>query len=234
MKIGILNAIHPDASEVNWDGTPVDVYIRFFKSVDAPFEFVGYQVAQGEFPDSPEACDGYVITGSPRGVYDDDEWIGQLAQFIRAGYQAGKKLVGICFGHQIIAHSLGGHAEKSDKGYGFGLKQFDVTQKRPWMSDQPDHCSLYFAHQDQVMTLPPEAELLGGNAFCPTALYEIDNRVLGIQGHPEFTPGIMQDIVPSIEDKMAPDALQTALSSLNGTPDNKAVGHWIVNFLKSQ
>ncbi|MCA9923672.1 MAG: hypothetical protein KC421_14940, partial [Anaerolineales bacterium] len=70
MKIGILNAIHPDASEVNWDGTPVDVYIRFFKSVDAPFEFVGYQVAQGEFPDSPEACDGYVITGSPRGVYD--------------------------------------------------------------------------------------------------------------------------------------------------------------------
>jgi GMP synthase-like glutamine amidotransferase len=230
MKIGILNAIDPDSSKINWGGTPVDAYIRFFKRAGAPFEFVGYNVAQGEFPDRPEACDGYIITGSPKGVYDDDQWIEQLAQFIRDSYQARKKLVGICFGHQILAHSLGGHAEKSEKGRGFGLKQFDVIKKRPWMDAQPDQCSLYFAHQDQVTTLPPEAELLGGNGFCPTVLYEIENQVLGIQGHPEFTLNIMQDIVGLLEGNMEPELLQTAVSSLNDTPDNDAVGHWIVNF----
>ncbi len=232
MKIGILNAIHPDSGKVNWDGTPVDAYIRFFESVDAPFEFEGYMVAQGEFPDSPDACDGYVVTGSPQGVYDEDEWIAPLAQFIRDSYAAGKKLVGICFGHQMIAHSLGGHAEKSDKGYGFGLKRFDVMKKRPWMGDQPDQCSLYFAHQDQVMTLPPGAELLGGNGFCPNLVYEIENQVLGIQGHPEFTPSIMRDILELVDGAMEPEILQTAVSSLQTTPDNQAVGHWIVNFLK--
>lgn len=232
MKIGILNAIHPDASKLDWNGTPVEAYIRFLRRAGAPFEFVGYQVAQGAFPNSVEACDGYVITGSPHGVYDDDAWIGQLTQFIRDSYSVGKKLVGICFGHQVIAHALGGHAEMSDKGYGVGLKQFDIFKKRPWMGDQPDQCALYFAHQDQVVTLPPNAELLGGNEFCPIMLYEIKGQVLGIQGHPELTREIMQGVMVYAEEKVSPDVLQTAVSSLEGTPDNDAVGHWIVNFLQ--
>lgn len=233
MKIGILNAIDPDSSKLDWDGTPIDAYIRFLKRADAPFEFEGYRVAQGEFPDSPDACDGYVITGSPQGVYDEDEWIAPLAQFIRDSYAAGKKLVGICFGHQILAHSLGGHAEKSEKGHGLGLKQFDVTQKRSWMGEQPDQCSLYFAHQDQVTMLPPGAQHLGGNEFCPNVLYEIENQVLGIQGHPEFTTRIMEDIVALADGRVAPEVVQTAVSSLDTPPDGDTVGHWIVNFLQA-
>jgi len=233
MKIGILNAIHPDSSKLDWDGTPVDAYIRFFQRADAPFEFEGFMVAQGEFPDSPDACDGYVITGSPQGVYDEDEWIAPLAQFIRDSYAAGKKLVGICFGHQILAHSLGGHAEKSEKGQGLGLKQFDVMQKRPWMGESSDHCSLYFAHQDQVTALPLGAQHLGGNEFCPNVMYEIENQVLGIQGHPEFTTRIMEDIVALVDGHMPPEVVQTAVSSLEQAPDNDAVGHWIVNFLQA-
>jgi GMP synthase-like glutamine amidotransferase len=232
MKLGILNAISPEASGVNWGGTPVDTYIRFFESVNAPFTYVGYQVAQGQFPSSPNECDAYIITGSPRGVYDTDDWIVTLSQFIRDSYQAGIKLVGICFGHQILAHALGGRAEKSEKGRGFGLKSFDVTQPKAWMNGKPDRCSLYFAHQDQVVKLPPEAELLGGNTFCPIALYEIDNRVLGIQGHPEFSDGIMQDLLPLFEKKLALSSYEASVRSLdNGTPDNQLVAQWLVNFI---
>ena len=153
MKIGILNAIHPETSKVNWQGTPVDAYIRFFESVSVPFDYAGFNVAQSEFPDTVDACDAYVITGSPQGVYDADPWIADLMQFVRDSYAAGKKLIGICFGHQVLAHALGGHSEKSDKGRGLGLKQFAVTTPKPWMTGQPGQYALYFAHQDQVMQL---------------------------------------------------------------------------------
>ncbi len=232
MKLGILNAISPEASVINWDGTPVDTYIHFFESVNAPFTYVGYQVAQEQFPASPDECDAYIITGSPSGVYDTDDWIALLSQFIRDSYRAGIKLVGICFGHQILAHALGGRAEKSEKGRGFGLISFDVTQPKAWMNGKPDRCSLYFAHQDQVVKLPPEAELLGGNTFCPIALYEIDNRVLGIQGHPEFSASIMQDLLPMAEKELEPPMYEASVRSLgSGTPDNQLVAQWIVNFI---
>jgi GMP synthase-like glutamine amidotransferase len=232
MKLGILNAIHPDKSQVNWDGSPVDAYIRFFESANAGFEYTGFEVAQGQLPDSPEVCDAYVITGSPTGVYDGDAWIPELSEFIRVSYQAGKKLIGICFGHQILAHALGGHAEKSEKGWGYGLSTFDIPGSKPWMTGNPEQCSLYFAHQDQVVELPPGAELLGGNDFCPNAFYAIDNRVLSIQGHPEFSTALMQDILELAEEKIGPTKHQAAVRSLsNGQPDNLMVAKWMLNFL---
>jgi GMP synthase-like glutamine amidotransferase len=235
MRVGILNAIHPESSKVNWGGSPIDAYIRFFESTGAAFEFAGFEVAKGQLPSSPDACDAYVITGSPRGVYDDDPWIADLSHFIRACYGARKKMIGICFGHQILAHALGGHAEKSENGWGLGLDTVDIIGSKPWMKSRLDQCSLYFAHQDQVMTLPPGAELLGSSAFCPNAFYVIDGRVLAIQGHPEFSAGIMRDILAQ-EDRFVDIRLhQAAVRSLdNGTPDNLVVAHWMVNFLTGQ
>lgn len=232
MKLGILNAIHPQKSQINWGGSPVTTYIHFIESASDTFQYAGYEVAQGELPTSPEACDAYIISGSPRGVYDQDPWIPELSQFIRDSYSAGKKLVGICFGHQILAHALGGHAEKSEKGWGLGLSTFNITKSKPWMTDEPQQCTLYFAHQDQVMRPPPEAEILGGNDFCPFAFYTIDNRVFAIQGHPEFSRGIMEDILARAEGTVDPQRRQAAIQSLNnGTPDNSLVAKWVVNFL---
>jgi GMP synthase-like glutamine amidotransferase len=231
-RVGILNAIHPQRSVINWGGSPIDAYIRFFQSVGAPFAFTGYEVAQGQLPASPDECDAYVITGSSNGVYDQEVWIPALMQFIRDSYQAGKKLVGICFGHQILAHALGGHAEKSEKGWGLGLKTFSILQTKPWMTGTPERCSLHFAHQDQVLALPSQAELLGGNGFCPNAFFVIKDQVLGIQGHPEFTKVMMEDLLAPMGAELEPVVHETAVSSLeHGIPDNELVGQWLVNFL---
>lgn len=234
MKIGILNAIPPELSQVNWQGSPVDAYVRFFQSGSGDFQFVGYEVAHGEFPDSPEACDAYIITGSPKGVYDADEWIGRLVEFIRASYVAGKKLIGICFGHQILAQALGGRAEKSEKGWGLGLKRIELNADRSkaWLDGRVDHCALYFVHQDQVTELPPGAELLGGSEFCPNAFFTIDNQVLGLQGHPEFSLAIMQDILSRERVGVDTKLQATAVNSLRqGDPDNQMMAQWLVNFL---
>ena len=232
IQVGILNAIHPQKSVINWGGSPTDAYIRFFQNAGGPLVFTGYEVAQGQLPASLDECDAYVITGSSNGVYDLDAWIPDLIQFIRDSYQAGKKLVGICFGHQILAHALGGHAEKSVKGWGLGLKSFSISQPKPWMTDVPEECMLHFAHQDQVVTLPPQAELLGGNAFCPNAFFVIADQVLGIQGHPEFSRSMMDDLLAPMRKELAPEVHETAVASLSqGTPDNELVGQWLVNFL---
>jgi GMP synthase-like glutamine amidotransferase len=232
MKLGILNAFPPENSIINWRDTPVDAYIRFLDLAQPPFDYVGYDVARGQFPDSPNACDAYLITGSPKGVYDADEWITELVDFISDVYQAGKKLVGICFGHQILAHALGGHSEKSEMGWGLGLKTFDINGHKSWMKSDPAQCSLYFSHQDQIVQLPPGAELLGGNTFCPNLFFTIDDRVLGIQGHPEFTPDMMQDILDSRKNIFGKSLYDSAVHSMDGgKPDNQLLAQWIVNFI---
>ncbi len=232
MKIGILDAFPPESSSVNWNDTPVDTYIRFLESGNAPFEYQGYLVAQGQFPESPSACDAYVITGSPKGAYESEPWIGELERFIQDCYRTGIKLVGICFGHQILAKALGGRAEKSNKGWGLGLNTFELSAQKAWMTEIPDQCALYFVHQDQVIHLPQKAELLGGNDFCPNLFYTIENQALGIQGHPEFETEMMREIVNGREETVGTQAYQSAINSLNkGTPDNQLFARWIVNFL---
>jgi GMP synthase-like glutamine amidotransferase len=90
-------------------------------------------------------------------------------------------MVGICFGHQLLAQALGGQLVKSEKGSGLGLHSFRISRRKLWMIKQPKQYALYFFHQDQVTRLPPRADLLGGNAFCPNAFFSVGDRVLGIQ-----------------------------------------------------
>jgi GMP synthase-like glutamine amidotransferase len=232
LLLGILNAIPFDPDRVVMDNQPVDAYIRFFEQVNPPFEYRGYAVHQGEFPGAPDECDAYLITGSPKGVYDRDPWIAELSQFIRQASDKGRRLVGICFGHQILAHAREGHAENYDRGWGIGRHSFELVRTKPWMNDKPDLCSLYFIHQDQVIDLPPGAERLGGNAFCPNAFYAIGDQVVGIQGHPEFTEHTMRNLLRWYQGKLEPPVHETAVRSMeHGEPDNLLVAQWLVSFL---
>ena len=174
----------------------------------------------------------YLITGSPKGAYDDDLWIARLADFINLAYAESSKLVGVCFGHQMLAHTLGGKAEKSHKGWGLGLKKLDVSEKRPFMSPSLENGNFYFCHQDQVVQLPSQAERLAGNEFCPNGMFVIGNQVFGIQAHPEFTADVMEKAVNWIDETM-PDqkAVVAGAKKANGTADNLVIAHWIVNFL---
>ena len=235
MRVGILSAINHAESKIDWGGSPVEAYAKFLSSTGVDFDFKGYEVVQGQLPASPDECDAYVITGSPRGAYDSDPWIGELMQFVRDGYQAGRKFVGICFGHQVIAQALGGHVQKAEVGWGLGVKTQTISQVKPWMNGTPAQISLYFAHQDQVQRLPESADLLGGNEFCPIGMYAIADQVLGIQGHPEFTESHMRDVLKQqrLNGRMA--EADTAEESLHKrVVDGQLVAEWIVNFLQMQ
>ncbi len=230
MKIGILNACSPQ-DEADFDTYEFESFVRLFSQSDQPFEFREYRITEGEFPNSAE-CDAYLITGSPKGIYDSDAWIGRLGQFIRETYAAKRKLVGICFGHQMLAHHLGGEAKKSDKGWGIGLHPLPILKDYPWMDPPLQNGAFYYCHQDQVTLLPDGAELLAGSQFCPNGMFLLDNQVLGLQAHPEFTEPVMQRAITWVEESepMAKTNLDSSCSA-SDSADGAVMAKWIGNFL---
>lgn len=232
MKVGILNNCTPYEEE-EFRQSEFESFAQFLQQVPHEFELREYRVTQGELPAEPAECDAYLLTGSPTGVYDEADWIAPLSDFVRQAYAGGQKMVGICFGHQLLAHALGGHAEKSDKGWGIGRREAAIVSQKPWMTPALDLSNLYFCHQDQVLSLPPAAELLGTNEFCPNMMFAIGDQVLATQAHPEFTDETMGKAVDYFRDKLPADFIDAAAATIvpNAT-DSQTLAHWIINFLR--
>jgi len=231
MILGLLNACTP-ADEAEFGATELASFQAFLAQVDHDFTLVEYRITEGDFPLSSTACDAYLITGSPKGVYDDEPWIAQLQAFIHACYAAEQKMVGICFGHQILAHALGGYTEKSEKGWGLGRGTVDLVAQKAWMQPALATGSFYFCHQDQVKRLPARAELLAGNAFCPNGMFVMGEQIVGLQAHPEFTPENMQREIDLLRPKLDATWLAQVETVTHGQRvDNAVMAQWIVNFL---
>ncbi|HEX9932827.1 MAG TPA: type 1 glutamine amidotransferase, partial [Allosphingosinicella sp.] len=162
MKIGILETGRPPRDLGQRFG---DYPAMFARLLGPGFDTTAYDVVAGRFPGRPEAQDGYIVTGSPAGVYEDLPWIAPLEAFLRDA--SGKaKLVGICFGHQIMAEAFGGKVEKSHRGWGVGLQAYEVRERAPWM-DEAASISIPVSHQDQVVVQPPATTILAASDFTP-------------------------------------------------------------------
>ena len=188
-------------------------------------------VIDGEFPAAAEAYDGYIVTGSAAGVYDDFDWIPPLMDFIRAVHAADRPLVGICFGHQVIAHALGGHAEKWHDGWGLGVYDVDLDAPPAWIPPA-DRVKLTHIHQDQVVRLPEAATRHGSTDFCRNAMFSIADNVFCMQGHPEFEPDYTAALMTARRDAMGPDRVDSAIDSLAGGHEGDRVAGWIVEFFR--
>lgn len=176
---------------------------------------------RGEVPGGPDAADLWLVTGSKYGVYDDQPWIAGLEQFIRDCRTARRPMVGICFGHQVIASALGGVARKSDNGYGLGIHDYTVTDWPDTLGPAPDGLHLQAFHQDQVESAPAEAAIIASSPFCPIAALWYPDFALTVQGHPEFDNQYSADLLR--EKRGAPfpaDRTDAALASQN-KPDNR-------------
>jgi GMP synthase-like glutamine amidotransferase len=184
MKIGILQTGHaPD--EVRGDlGDYADMFARLLGGHG--FDFVTFNVVDMAFPAGPDDADGWLITGSKHGAYEDHAWIPPLEGLIRAIHAAAKPLIGVCFGHQIIAQALGGKVEKYSGGWAVGPTTYDFDG---------GPLTLNAWHQDQVTVLPPGARVLASNAFCAHAAMAINDTILTIQPHPEFSKSMLDGLI---------------------------------------
>ncbi|MCO4843521.1 MAG: type 1 glutamine amidotransferase [Yoonia sp.] len=196
MKIGILQTGHaPDEIQA----TLGDYDTMFGRLLaDSGLTFETFNVVDMDFPASVTACDGWLVTGSKHGAYEDHPFIPPLEDFIRASYDADVPMVGICFGHQIIAQALGGKVEKFKDGWAVGRQTYD------W---QGEEIALNAWHQDQVVVRPETAQAVACNDFCENAALLYGRNAFTVQAHPEFGDQMIDGLATLRGPGVVPDPL---------------------------
>ena len=168
----------------------------------------------------------------PPGAYDPLPWIAPLETFIRAA-QGRAKVVGICFGHQVMAQALGGRVEKSPKGWGLGLHAYAIQAAAPWMdAGAGETISVAASHQDQVVAVPEGAAVLAASAFTPFAMLDYGGGAISVQFHPEFDRGFAEGLVELRRPAFAePAEADRAIASLAARSDAPRVAGWLRRFV---
>lgn len=248
MKIGILETgLLNEKVAARFDPYPV-MFAALLDKADLLDKFDGaltyrtYSVINGEMPTSIDDCDGWLITGSRHGAYEKLDWMLSLESFIRTLYEEKKPLVGICFGHQIIAQALGGSVTKSDKGWGIGLHRYKVDVAQSWMdaapSSAPENISIYAFHQDQIIQLPAAASVFLSSDFCPYAGLTYGVSILSVQAHPEFEASYEHALIDIYAGNIVPESVAAnALVGMQGVDslaDTQILANWIAHFFVNQ
>lgn len=222
MHIGILVTGHVPDELVGANGDYTAMFSRMLAGHG--FTFSGHAVVDMDFPASVQDADGWLLTGSRHGAYEDLPFINPLQDFIRDAYGQHVPLVGICFGHQIIAQALGGKVAKFDGGWSIGATEYDFggtpLKMNAW-------------HQDQVIERPADARVIASSAFCENAALIYGDRAYSVQAHPEiddrYLSGLLQVRAPGV----VPEPIRKDALTRVGTPlDDKIVADRIAAFFK--
>ncbi|MGF1445253.1 MAG: hypothetical protein ACFBRM_03535 [Pikeienuella sp.] len=238
MRLGIIETgkIDPTLAEAHGD------YPEMMRRMLAPelpgLQVVTTSVVAGAALPEVAAAEAWLVTGSKHGVYDPLPWIDPLKAFLNEARRAARPLVGICFGHQILAAAFGGRAEKSDRGWGIGVHRYLTRQRPTWMADACDELRFHTIHQDQVTRLPEDTVVLAGSDFCPYAMLAFGDpeapEAISIQAHPEFQAGYARDLLLHRRGApLPPAATDTALETIGGEVDNAAFAAWTAAYLTS-
>ena len=187
--------------------------------------FSTWDVEHMQFPEGPHDAEGWLITGSRHGAYEDHPFIPPLEALVREIYAAGVPLVGVCFGHQIIAQALGGKVEKYAGGWAVGPTEYDfggqTVRLNAW-------------HQDQVTQAPEGARVLASNDFCANAALVYDDRAFTVQAHPEHTTEFFTDLAEARKGVVPAEVVEAALARRDQPVDNARLADQIARFFKQR
>ncbi len=204
---------------------------RLFHRIEPKIKVHVYNVQNGQYPSNINECDAYITTGSKASVYDKVDWITNFEHYIRTLHQAKKKLIGICFGHQLIAQALGGKTEPAPQGWGVGVHNYSITTRPSWLSSGKKSFSLIVSHKDQVVQLPKNATLIAGSRFCPYAAFYIGQHIFTTQGHPEFSKEYSAALMQYRRKILGNNLHQAGLDSLERPTDEITFTRWMINFV---
>jgi GMP synthase-like glutamine amidotransferase len=225
IRVGLLQVGHIEGRSLSIGGD----YLELFTKILQPHGIGLHRFAcdEGELPESVDDFDGWLCTPSRRSTYDDLAWLPDVSDLLRTLVAEERPLVGICFGHQLLAHALGGEVKRADGGWNVGVQDYAVLEHPWWMEPARDHVRLIASHQDQVVTLPPAATLLAGNDACPNGGMLVGERAWTLQTHPEFTPALADSLLAARVELLGADVVASARASLAEPADQDLVAWWL-------
>ena len=231
MRLGILQCDSVSGELRGEFGDYPDMFRQLLATEAVHPEFRVYDLTAGRFPAALDECDAWLYTGSKYSVYDDEEWIARAHELARELHERRRPTIGICFGHQLIARALGGRAEKAAAGWGVGVHTTRILEHRDWMDPPRERLSLLVSHQDQVVELPPGAELLASHDFCPHDMFQIGDHILTFQGHPEFPKGYSRATMERRRSIIGETTYREGIASLDSGIEPGVAAAWIHDFL---
>ncbi len=237
MRIGILTTgkVNPELAREH--GQYPQMFARLLRTASPAIEITPYMVVDGQLPESATACDAWLVTGSRHGVYDPLPWIVPLADFLRQARARRVPAIGVCFGHQIMAEAYGGRAEKSARGWGVGVHEYEIVHRPGWMADAPERFRVHALHQDQVTAIPGDATVLARSDFCPYAMLAYGEpelpEAISIQPHPEFSAAFARGLIERrIGEVIPPEIGEPALATLDRPVAGEAFARWCVDYIR--
>lgn len=233
MRVGLLECDHVRDELVYIAGDYREMFPALFSQVAPHWEFVFYDVCNGHFPASVLECEVYICTGSKSSVYDEEEWIFRLKDFVREIHSSGRIYLGVCFGHQMLAEALGGKVSKSQVGWCVGTHNFTITTRQNWMEPAAPALDLLMMCQDQVMQLPDDSTVLATSPDCPVAMFSVGANMLGVQAHPEFPKAYDKALMELRVERIGEEKVHKGIASLALPGDGVLMAQWMKNFAEA-
>lgn len=234
MKLCIL-----ENDDLSPDVVPIHVrygtmFERLFRQAGAvDWQFDVFHTPAQEYPDSFDSYDAVLLTGSKADSFSDEPWVVELRRRVTGLLEQKKKLLGICFGHQLIAICLGAKVGRAPQGWGVGRMSYDWHAADLPLAPGDNKMSLLVSHRDQVLELPENAVLLASNAHCPVAGYAVGEEVFCVQGHPEFVPDYSEYLMTKRRQILGEDLYGAGLKSLSQAHDGLQVARMMMAFVEA-
>ncbi|KAJ8640486.1 hypothetical protein MRB53_017180 [Persea americana] len=157
-----------------------------------------YRVSLGDFPEDEELeeYEGFVITGSCKDAHGNDPWVCKLVTLLKKLDSMHKKLLGFCFGHQILSRAIGGKIGRAINGWDVGVNTVNLSPSKLLSALQiPSVLPIIECHQDEVWELPKRAEVMACSKKTGIEMFRCGDHIMGIQGHPEYSKDILLHLI---------------------------------------
>jgi len=207
-----------------------DMFQRLFAAAGAHWSVEIFNTVRGQYPASYDDFDAVLLTGSRADSFSQEPWVLALRQQVEQLLQAKKKLLGVCFGHQLIALCLGAEVGRAPQGWGAGRMRYQWHMPQ-WAQGRTD-IALLASHQDQVVALPGGATLLASSEFCPVAAFTVDQQVLCVQPHPEFVEDFSAYLLNKRRALLGEEQYSSATDSLTLGHDGLYMARMMVAFVE--
>lgn len=239
MKIGILATGTAPDNLLAEHGSYAAMFVQLLNQVDISFEFHTFEVHENYFPVALDDYDGWLITGSEYSIHKNLPWMGALKDLIVKIYEKKDPLVGVGFGHQMIAEVLGGHVGRAPSGWRLGREEYTLHTEGKVVANLPalaekSSLMLNTMHVDQILVKPKNAEVLMSSPECKYACLLYSNHVLTFQAHPEFSSEYGKGLLALRKGKIIPWVLaEKGINILNNNDkqvDDLLVASWIADF----